>query len=93
MRGKRAKYLRRMAAELVIRDGAKGLGEGYNEYHQAMNMIQWGPQLDESGLPMLDPEGMALMKPDKFPGTITNAWKWRVMYRTLKRMWKRNGNN
>ena len=89
MRGSRAKHLRKMAAQLVLQNGAKGLGDGFNQYHQAMNMIQWEPQLDDEGFPMRDPEGMGLMKPGKFPGTITTAWKWRAMYKTLKKMWTR----
>jgi hypothetical protein len=63
--------------------------EGKDVYNQAMNRISWAPQLDAKGFPLKDPDGVALMKPDKFPGTVTNAWKWRVLYRSMKRQWIR----
>lgn len=93
MRGKRAKFLRNLAASYVVGTMNKKLGEGCNEYNQAMNRIDWEPQLDDQGHPMKDPEGVALMKPAKAPGTITSAWHWRVMYRQLKKWWVRNGHN
>ncbi len=83
MRNKRAKTLRAVAAQMLIKEGVK-LGEGYNKYNQAMNRIHWEPQLDEKGFPMMDPEGMPLMKPAQFPGTITCAFKHRVLYQKLK---------
>jgi hypothetical protein len=84
MRGKRAKKLRKLAAYMCEKDGIK-LGEGYNQYNQAMNRIDWEPQLMDDSMPMLDPEGVPLMKPTKQPGTITTAWKFRTMYQNLKR--------
>jgi hypothetical protein len=77
-----------MALQYVLTKLKVSAGEGKDQYNQAMNMIQWAPQLDDQGLPLLDPDGVALLKPDKFPGTITNAWKWRVLYRILKKQWK-----
>jgi hypothetical protein len=69
----------------------KSAGEGYNEYNQAMNRVDWEPQLDNNGHPMMDPGGTALMKPGKFPGTITCVWHVRVMYQQLKKRWKARG--
>ena len=88
MNGKQSKKLYKMAVALVTGPLKAKVSDGYNEYNQAMNMIQWEPQLDDQSLPMLDPEGHALMKPGKFPGTITCAWKVRVMYQALKAQWK-----
>ena len=85
MRGKKAKRLRRLAGDLCRKEGIK-LGEGYRQYNQAMNRIDWVPQLKDDGMPLLDPDGQPLMKPDKCPGTITCAWKARVMYKNLKRL-------
>jgi hypothetical protein len=91
MRGKRSKHLMNIARQYVAGVMKKGAGEGYNEYHQAMNRIDWEPQLKENGHPMLDPDGHALMKPAKAPGTITCAWHVRVMYQGLKKQWIKNG--
>jgi hypothetical protein len=91
MRGKRAKHLKLIATQYVVSVMKKGAGEGYNEYHQAMNRIEWQPQLKDNGHPMLDPDGVALMKPGKAAGTITSAWHVRVMYQGLKKQWVRNG--
>lgn len=85
MRGKKAKRLRKMAGALLRKEGIK-LGEGYNQYNQAMNRMDWVPQLNDDGFPVLDPEGLPMMKIDKCPGTITCAFKARVMYKQLKRM-------
>ena len=85
MNGKKAKRLRKLAGALCRKEGIK-LSEGYRQYNQAMNRIDWVPQLDDNGLTVMDPDGMPLMKPDKCPGTITCAWKVRVMYKNLKRM-------
>jgi hypothetical protein len=85
MRGKKAKRLRRLAGTLCRQEGIK-LGEGYNTYNQAMNRIDWVPQLDDKGYPMMDPEGVPMMKTDQCPGTVTCAWKVRVMYKGLKRL-------
>ena len=84
MNGKRAKKIRKVARLLCDREGIK-LGEGYNNYNQAMNKIDLEPQLDDEGLPMIDPEGVPLMKPGKQPGTITTDWKYRTMVQKLKR--------
>jgi len=89
MRGSRAKKLHRIATEYVVGVLKKGAGEGYNEYHQAMNMIEWEPMLDpNTGHPVMV-GGQATMKPSKFPGTITCAWHVRTMYQQLKTRWKR----
>ena len=88
MNGKRAKKLRQLALNYVLTVLKKSAGEGKDVYNQAMNRIDWAPQLDDEGLPVKDPDGYPLMKPDKFPGTLTCAWKWRVMYQSLKQQWK-----
>jgi hypothetical protein len=87
MNGKRAKKLRKMAALIVVKTMKAKLSDGYNEYNHAMNRIDWEPQLDSKGFPMKDPDGVGLMKPGKFPGTLTCAWKWRVLYKMMKHQW------
>ena len=90
MRGTQAKKLRRLATEYVVGAMKKGAGEGYNEYHQAMNHIEWEPKLDDNGHPLMI-GGQATMVPGKHPGTITCAWHVRTMYQQLKTRWKRRG--
>ena len=87
MNGKRAKKLRKVALHYVLTVMKKSAGEGKDIYNQAMNRLDWEPQLDSDGFPMRDPGGTPLMKPGKHPGTITCAWKWRVLYQALKRQW------
>ena len=84
MRGSKAKKLRKLASIICQQEGIKQ-GEGYNEYNQAMNRLDWGPMLDPDGYPAYDEDGVPLMKPEKAPGTITCAWKVRTMYLNLKR--------
>jgi hypothetical protein len=62
--------------------------DGYNEYNQAMNCLGWTAQLDGDGMPMKDPDGQFLQTIKKKPGTLTCAWKLRVMYQGLKNQWK-----
>ena len=88
MNGKQAKRLRRMALAFIEGPMKAKASDGFNEYNQAMNRIDWEPQLDDDSFPMKDPDGVPLMKPGKFPGTITCAWKVRVMYQMLKYRWK-----
>jgi hypothetical protein len=85
MNGEKAKRLRRLAGALIVKEGIK-MGDGYNKYNQAMNRMDWEPMLDADGYPMKDPEGVGLMKPTKQPGTLTCAWKFRVMYQNLKKL-------
>jgi hypothetical protein len=92
MRGKRAKQLRVLAMRVLRQEGISG-GEGVNEYNQAMNRMDWEPMLDDDGFPMLDGDGQPLMKPGYAPGTITCAWKFRVMYQNLKDIYKVNHRN
>jgi len=87
MRGKRAKALRKLAATYVTTIMKKSLGDGYNVYNRAMNSKGWDSQLDDKGLPMKDPDGVLLMKVVNKPGTITSDWKWRNLYRILKKRW------
>jgi len=88
MRGSRAKKLKRIATEYVVRVLKKSAGEGYNEYNQAMNRIEMQPALDENSHPIMV-GGQATLIPAKAPGTITCAWHVRVMYQQLKQRWKR----
>jgi hypothetical protein len=89
MNGKRAKKLRQVALHYILTVMKVSAGDGKDTYNQAMNRIDWAPHLDADGFPMKDPDGTPLMKPDKFPGTLTNGWKWRTLYRSLKQQWKR----
>ena len=84
MRGIKAKKLRKLATLLCQKEGIK-LGEGYNQYNQAMNRLDWEPVTDPDGNVARDGDGLPMMKPGKAPGTITCAWKWRIMYQNLKR--------
>jgi hypothetical protein len=88
MNGKVAKKLRRMARHIVTGPMKAKASDGYNEYNQAMNCLGWTAQLDGDGLPMKDPDGQFLKTIEKRPGTITCAWKVRVMYKALKGQWK-----
>ena len=86
MRGARARRLRKAASAMCVAEGTNE-GKGYNEYNQAMNRLQMRPALDKEGFPMMV-GGEYLMKPEKTPGTVTCAWVWRNIYKTLKRMYK-----
>lgn len=90
MNGKRAKRLRK-AALLICNNVLKiGGGEGKNEYNQAMNCTGWGNPKDKDGHPLLDGDGYPLMSivHDR-PGTVTTAWKWKIIYNSLKKEYKR----
>lgn len=95
MRGKRARLLRAMAVTVCKymvkdQDGKPiSLGAGYNEYNQANNRTGWSTAKDGAGNIMYDPDGMALKQVvNNLPGTITCAWKLRVIYQNLKREYK-----
>lgn len=85
MRGKRAKKLRKQAELYVKNVEKKPLGTGYNSYSYIENRIDWVPQLDDKGYPMIDPDGQPLMKPAKVPGTIFNDYLVRKIYHALKK--------
>ena len=88
MRNKTAKKLRHMAEVICLKEGTK-LGEGYREYHQAMNCLRWEEFIGEDGLPMIDPDtGRPNMVVKPGPGTITTAWRVRAIYKQLKKAWK-----
>jgi hypothetical protein len=93
MNGKQAKKLRRMAVAMVTGPMKSKVSDGLNEYNQAMNCLGWTRQLDADGLPMQDPDGGFLRTLEKKPGTITCAWKVRVMYQALKAQWKAKAHN
>jgi hypothetical protein len=89
MNGKQSKKLRRMALAMVTGPMKAKASDGYNEYNQARNCLSWKTQLDSDGLPMRDPAGSGFLKTlVQNPGTITCAWKVRVMYKALKAQWK-----
>ena len=89
MNGKTAKKLRRMALGMVTGPMKAKASDGYNEYNQAMNCLSWTTQLDKDGFPMKDPGGSGFLRTiEKKPGTITCAWKVRVMYKALKARWQ-----
>jgi hypothetical protein len=90
MNGKRAKKLRK-AALLICHNVLKiSGGEGMNEYNQAMNCTGWGQPKDKDGHPLLDGDGFPLMSiVHDLPGTVTTAWKWKIVYNSLKKEYKR----
>jgi hypothetical protein len=103
LNNKRAKYLRKLARTICITENI-GPGDGYNEYNQLENCVCWAaafadgkpptwddPEKDENRLPALDPEGHKLIAPYRRPGTITTAWRFRMIYQNLKRLWKETG--
>jgi len=89
MNGRVAKRLRKMATQVVTVTMKAKMSDGYGEYNQAMNCLGWTNQVGSDGMAMKDPEGQFLKTLEKRPGTITSAWKWRVMYQALKQQWKR----
>lgn len=93
MRNKVAKKLRRAALAMVTGPMKAEAKDGYNEYNQAMNCLSWAPQRDADGYPTFDPDGYPLKTLEKKPGTITCAWKVRVMYQALKSQWKGRPHN
>lgn len=93
MNGKVAKKLRRMAAVIVTVTMKAKLSDGFGQYNQAMNCLGWTNQVGKDGMAVKDPEGQFLKTLEKRPGTITSAWKWRVMYQALKGQWKSKPHN
>lgn len=91
MNGKQAKRLRAVALKMVTGPMKAKAGDGYNEYNQAMNRLEWTNQVGEDGMAMKDPDGQFLKTLDKAPGTLTCAWKVRVMYLLLKKQWNLKG--
>lgn len=85
----RAKKLRRLALQLLLRQGISG-GEGRNEYYQEENCVSWEPAIDKNtGMRMRDPDGIPLLASVKKPGTLHCAWKFRAFYKQLKKSYKR----
>jgi hypothetical protein len=93
MNGKQAKKLYKMAEAMVTGPLKAKLSDGYNEYNHAMNRLTWTNQVDSDGCAMKDPDGQFLKTLEKAPGTITCAWKVRVMYQALKAQWKAKAHN
>jgi hypothetical protein len=86
MRGKLAKKMRRMAEAYVKDVEKKPLGTGYRSYKQLENRIEWQPILDEdTGMPLLDPDGIPQMKTGKAPGTIYTEYLVRMIYHKIKK--------
>jgi hypothetical protein len=88
MRGKRAKMLCKLAGALLGKEGIK-LSEGYGLYNWEQNRIDWAPMTDDDGNMMKDTDGTPMMKPEMVEGTIHTAWRVRLAYQNLKKMWKR----
>jgi hypothetical protein len=86
MRGKKAKYLRRLAH--VICDHP---GKGYGTYRTAKNRVIWVPAEDpKTGVTLRDPDtGDAMIMPKRVDGTVQTAWEFRIIYLNLKDMYKR----
>ena len=80
MRGKRAKLLRKQAAQLV-----KDLPPEQNEYRQDMNCISWKQAFDPDGKPMFDGDGTPLIKPYNAPGTLHHMQPFMIMYKIMKK--------
>lgn len=81
MRGKKAKYLRRMAVELChLKKVPPGLDAG--KYHQVNNCHAWVPSGEK------DPEGNPLLKHVFNPGTIVHKNPFMSFYRKLKQLFK-----
>lgn len=89
MRNKRAKQLRKLAANVVEANGGH-LMEGYNRYNQETNCHAFEVATDAKGLPMGDTHGKPLLKHTLVPGTIHLTWKRRLIYQHIKKLWKVN---
>jgi hypothetical protein len=103
MNNKTAKKLKRLAIKLLAAEGISG-GDGYNEYNQIENRILWepayqdgkphnwdNPEENEKRVRAADPDGNALLAMRKVPGTVFTAWRLRMAYNNLKRLWKETG--
>jgi hypothetical protein len=89
MRGTRAKKLRKLAMAICTDVLDVKPGEGFNDYHQQDNCRGWAPALDGAGKVMYDGDGIALKQlTHTLPGTITCAYRLRVIYQALKRRYK-----
>ena len=75
MNGRQARKLRNVAKGILLSQKVH-LGEGYREYNVAMNSTQMVKDVVD---------GHHVVKAEKAPGTITSAWRFRVLYRLLKR--------
>jgi hypothetical protein len=87
MNQSRAKYIRRVAEKVLAATKYK-MSDGHGLYHRDNNHIVWEPKFDENGLRVKDPEGKMLLEPVKKPGTIHCAWNYRILYKSLKKLWK-----
>ena len=101
MNGLTAKRLRQYALKLCHLEGISG-GEGMNKYRQAMNCRSVKPAYvdghrhnyddDKENLKYeraTDPDGNKLIGFYNNPGTIVTKWKWKIIYRNLKKLWKK----
>ncbi|MHC4640099.1 MAG: hypothetical protein ACYS32_00540 [Planctomycetota bacterium] len=100
MNGLTAKKLRRYALKLVHLEGVSG-GEGKHEYQQALNCKAVEPAYtdghrhdyddDDNNIGherMTDPDGNDLIGFYNNPGSLVTKWKWKIVYRNLKKLWK-----
>jgi len=83
MNGKRAKRLRRRAAEICISQNIPP-GKDHNAYRQIKNCHALEVMEDKDGKPMQDVDGRNLLKPVLHPGTVVAASPWKRIYRWLK---------
>ena len=100
MNGKRARWLRKLALNIVLAQGESG-GVGYNEYNQESNCPSWEPAYadkhrhnfddptkNDTHERMKDPDGVPLLAMFNNPGTIHHKHKVTLIYKHLKKMWK-----
>ena len=100
MNGKRAKWLRKLALNIVLAQGESG-GVGFNQYNQESNCPSWEPAYvdkhrhdfedptkNDTHERMTDPEGTPLLGMFNNPGTIHHKHKVTLIYKHLKKMWK-----
>lgn len=79
MNGRRAKLLRRVAAERV-----KNLPPEQREYRQLDNCLSWRQAVID-GKPQYDGDGVALLEMYKAPGTIYHMQPFIILYHILKK--------
>ena len=87
MNSKRAKLIKKRTADLLTSLGVP-LGEGHGDYEQVNNCVSWEPAIAKDGTRIVDHDGVQLLKPMKNPGTIVHKWKYKVLYKWLKKMYK-----
>lgn len=100
MRGKRAKWLADYARKLLASEDID-INDGYNHYNQLANYKRLEPAYSDGWRHNFEfeaanwrhpryraPDGTPLSGMFNAPGTIQTAWKFRLVYQNLKRLWK-----